>query len=206
MGEGPDMEILKKLALFTVATIVVGYLIVWSLDAFGFRSPIFALLVNWLAMSWVAVTTQAVYFPFPSKYYDIKPFEQTGRVYERLGIRLFKKAVGRGPLTIFSPTLRFPKGKTISALRYLDHEMRKAETGHMFIFTLMVWVTAYALVMAWFDAAGWILGFNLIFNGYPVMLQRYNRIRLQALVQRRGAAIWEDSAQKNPETAPDPSH
>ena len=199
------MEIIKKLVLFTVATIVVGYLIVWSLDAFGFRSPIFALLVNWLAMSWVAIASQAVYFPFPAKYYDIKTFERTGRVYEHLGIRLFKKVVRRGPLTVFSPTLRFPKGKTTSALRYLDHEMQKAETGHMFIFMLMLIVTGYALVMAWFDAVGWILAFNVIFNGYPVMLQRYNRIRLQALIQRQGVANQEESANKNPDTAPSPS-
>jgi len=183
------MAIVKKLAFFSVATIVIGYLIVWSLYAFGFRSPIFALLANWLAMSWVAIASQAVYLPFPSKYYDIKPFERTGRVYERLGIRLFKKVVGRGPLTIFSPTLRFPKGKIGSALRYLEHEMRKAETGHMFIFMLMLLATGYALVMAWFDAAGWILAFNVVFNGYPVMLQRYNRIRLGALIQRQGKAI-----------------
>ena len=175
------MEALKKPALFTIATIGAVYLIIWSLEAFGFRSPIAAFLVNWLAMSWVAVVGQAVHFSFPLRYYDLKAFERTGQVYERLGIRLFKRLVRRGPLSIFSPTLRFAKEKTISALRHLDDEMRKAETGHVFIFMLMLLFSSYALLRGWFDAVAWMLAFNVIINGYPIMLQRYNRIKLQKL-------------------------
>ncbi len=63
------MQVLKKLALFTVATTIAVYLIVWSLDAFGFRSPVFAFLVNWLAMSWVAIVDQTIRFSFPPGYY-----------------------------------------------------------------------------------------------------------------------------------------
>jgi len=180
------VELVKKLALFTVATIAAIFLIIWSLDAFGFRSPIFAFLVNWLAMSWVAFVGQAVNFAFPSSYHDIQAFEGSGQVYERLGIRLFKKLVRRGPLSIFSRTLRFPKVKTVSALRYLDSEMRKAESGHVIIFMLMLAFIAYALLSGWFDAAGWMLLFNVIINGYPIMLQRYNRIKLQELIQGQG--------------------
>jgi hypothetical protein len=185
--EGLDMETLKKLVLFTVTTVATVGLIVWSLDAFGVRSPISALLVNWLAMSWVAIVGQAVRFSFPSRYYDIKAFERAGQVYERLGIRLFKRLVRRGPLSIFSPTLRFPKEKTVSALQHLGHEMRKAETGHGLIFVLMLLFSNYALLRGWFEASGWMLAFNVIINGYPIMLQRYNRIKLQELIQRQGA-------------------
>ncbi len=147
------MEAFKKLALFTGATLAAVFLIIWSFDAFGFRSPIAALLVNWLAMSWVAIVGQVVDFSFPARYYDLKAFERTGQVYERLGIRLFKRLVRRGPLSIFSPTLRFPKEKTISALQHLDHEMRKAEAGHVFIFILMFLFIGYAALSGWFDAA-----------------------------------------------------
>jgi hypothetical protein len=177
------MKIIKKIALIAVATIAAVYLIIWSLDAFGFRSPIFAFLANWLAMSWVAFAGQAVTFYFSSWYYDIKDFERTGHVYESLGIRLFKSLVRRGPLSIFSPTLRFPEEKTVTALLHLDHEMRKAETGHVLIFILMLLFAGYALFRGWLDALGWLLAFNVIINLYPIMLQRYNRIKLQALIQ-----------------------
>ena len=71
---------------------------------------------------------------------------------------------------------------SMSALRNLDSEMRKAETGHMLIFLVMLFFIVYALFNGWFDAVGWILLFNIIINGYPIMLQRYNRIKLQELI------------------------
>lgn len=61
-----------------------------------------------------------------------------------------------------------------------------AETGHAFIFVLMLLFSSYALLRGWFDAVGWMLAFNVIINGYPIMLQRYNRIKLQELIQRQG--------------------
>lgn len=178
---------IKKLVLFTAATIAAVFLVIWSLDAFGWHSPVSALLVNWLAMSWVAIAGQAVHFSRPSRYYEIKPFERTGKVYEHLGIRLFKRLVRRGPLAIFSPTLRFPKEQTIPALRHLDAEMRKAETGHAFIFVLMVLFSGYPLLRGWLDAVGWMLAFNILINGYPIVLQRYNRIKLQERILQQPA-------------------
>jgi len=179
------METLKKLLLFTVATVAAIALILWTWGSWGFRSPVSAFLVNWLMMSWMAVVGQVVHFSFAPRYYQAKPFERTGQVYERLGIRLFKKLVRRGPLSIFSPTLRFPKEKTISALQGLLNEMRKAETGHALIFVLVLFFVGYMLLEGWLDAVAWMLLFNILINGYPIMLQRYNRIKLQELIQQQ---------------------
>jgi hypothetical protein len=115
-------------------------------------------------------------------YPNVKPFERTGQVYEHLGIRLFKKLVRREPLSIFSPTLRLPKEKTTSALQGLEGEMRKAEAGHALIFVLMLLFAGYGLLQGWLDALAWILLSNILINGYPIMLQRYNRVKLQELI------------------------
>jgi hypothetical protein len=179
------METLKKLLLFTVATVAAIALILWTWGSWGFRSPVSAFLVNWLAMSWMAVIGQVVHLSFAPGYYRIKPFERTGQVYERLGIRFFKKLVRRGPLSIFSPILRFPKEKTVSALQGLLNEMRKAETGHALIFVLVLLYVGYVLLKGWLDAVVWMLLFNILINGYPIMLQRYNRIKLQELIQQQ---------------------
>jgi len=184
-GSG-NMETLKKPLLFTVVTVAAISLILWTWGSFGFRSPVSAFLINWLAMSWVAVIGQVVRFSFAPRYYEAKPFERTGRVYECLGIRLFKKLVRRGPFSVFSPTLRFPKEKTVSALQGLLSEMRKAETGHALIFVFMLLVVGYVLLNGWLDAVVWTLLFNIVINGYPIMLQRYNRIKLQELIRQQG--------------------
>jgi hypothetical protein len=69
--------------------------------------------------------------------------------------------------------------------------MRKAETIHGFHFMLMLLFVSYALLRGWFDAVGWMLAFNVIINGYPIMLQRYNRIKLQELVHRQDSRLIE---------------
>ncbi len=184
------MDTLKKLALCTGATAAAIALILWTWGAFGYRGPVSALLVNWLAMSWIAVVGQVVHLSFAPSYYRIKTWEGAGQIYEQLGIRLFKKLVRRGPLSIFSPTLRFPTERTPSALAALERGMQKAETGHALIFVLMLLYAGYALLNGWLDAVGWTLLFDILINGYPIMLQRYNRIQLQGLTrQQTGGAL-----------------
>jgi hypothetical protein len=183
----------KKLPSLIVITAGTLALIVWVFVSFEFRSPTFAFLINWLVMSWVAMLGQFVTFPsLAPAYYEIKPFEQAGKFYERLGIRLFKKMVRRGPFAIFSPTLRFPEKKTVPALENLESEMRKAETSHLAIFFVILLPVVYALFKGWLDAVLWLLLFNILFNGYPVMLQRYNRIKIEELIN----CAMNDSQQK----------
>ena len=43
----------------------------------------------------------------------------------------------------------------------------------------------YAMLRQWFDATGWMLAFNVFINGYSIMLQRYNRSKLQGLIQQQ---------------------
>jgi hypothetical protein len=122
----------KKLPSLIVITAGTLALIVWVFVSFEFRSPTFAFLINWLVMSWVAMLGQFVTFPsLAPAYYEIKPFEQAGKFYERLGIRLFKKMVRRGPFAIFSPTLRFPEKKTVPALENYRLFMLFSKAGWM---------------------------------------------------------------------------
>lgn len=179
------MKTFKQLFFFTVITNLALALLRWLLQAFDWRSPLFAFLVNWLVMSWVATSSEVIQVAFAPRYYAIQPFEQDGRIYERLGIRFFKRLVRRGPLAIFSLNLRFPPERTVPALHLLEGKMRNAETMHVLIFLIMFLFIGYVLFQEWFDAVGWLLFFNLLLNVYPVMLQRYNRIRLQALIQQQ---------------------
>jgi hypothetical protein len=168
---------LKRMLVILLGTSVFVFAYNWTLNAFGFRSIFFAFLVNWLVMSWVAILGQVISFTFSPGYYQPKSFEHNGWIYERLGIQYFKQLVRRGPLTILSPSLR--KGEGNDGVQKLFGEMQKAETAHVVIFVLMLLLICYALVRSWFDAAGWLMLFNILINGYPVMLQRYNRIKLQ---------------------------
>ncbi|HEY0734527.1 MAG TPA: hypothetical protein VGD69_06450 [Herpetosiphonaceae bacterium] len=174
----------KRLGWCAAALILCAGISLWFLRVFGFRHPAFAMLVNWMCMTWMVVAGQLIDFALPSGYYRIHAFERSGRVYERVGIRRFKRLMLREPLSRLNPALRLSHDRTFSALRQLDHEMRKAETSHVYILIFMLSLTGYALLRQWLDAASWLLAFNLLLNGYPIILQRYNRARLQVFIER----------------------
>ena len=182
------MTFFKKLAWCLVALIPCAGISLWFLRVFGFRSPVFAMLLNWMCMTWMVVAGQFFNFTLPPCYYAINSFERSGHVYERLGIRWFKRLMRREPLSRLNPTLRLSQDRTLSALRRLDQEMCKAETSHVYIFIFMLLLIVYALLHQWLDAVIWLLAFNLILNGYPIMLQRYNRGKLQVLIDRQISA------------------
>lgn len=173
-----------KLMFFMAATIASSFFIALSVGSLGFRSLISAFVVNWFVMAWIGAVALVTNISLPSPYYAIRPFERTGQIYERVGIRRVRRLLRRGPLSIFSQTLRLPKEKTVPALLNLDNEMRRAEAVHVLAFIFMLVLAGYAAVNGWFDAVTWILLFDILINIYPIMLQRYNRIKLQALIRR----------------------
>jgi hypothetical protein len=176
------MNVLKKVVCVLIVSAIHLYLLKWLLDAFGFRSFTFALLSNWLIVSWVALVGQFFSLVLGSAYYRIRPFEQGGRLYEKVGIRFFQKLVGRGPWAILNPTLRFSRRR--AQLAALEREMCKAEAGHLVAFHTMAVATFFAAIQGWLDAAGWLMLFNIPLNLYPVMLQRRNRAHVQRISGR----------------------
>lgn len=179
---GKAMHHLRSLVAVAMSGMVAVLLNRWLANPFGVRGPLFSILANWVVMFWVALGGQFLRISFPAHYYAPLLFERTGRLYEFLGIRLFKALVRRVPLAIFSPTLRFPTVRTGPALLALDSQMPKAETGHMVIFALILVPVGCCLLRGLPEAAAWLLLFNIPINGCPVIVQRYNRIKLQGLI------------------------
>jgi hypothetical protein len=62
--------------------------------------------------------------------------------------------------------------------------MRAAEAAHVILFWVVAAASCVPFARGWYDAAGWWMLFNLLCNGYPVLLQRYNRARLQSVLAR----------------------
>jgi hypothetical protein len=123
----------------------------------------------------------------PERYYRLRTFEHEGRSYEYLGVHWFKKLVRHGPFTIFAPTLRLQRKITElsgTELTRLEGEMCKTEAGHLAIGLIVILMAAYTAIRGWWDAAGWLLLFNIPLNIYPLLLQRYNRAKLQPLLEK----------------------
>jgi hypothetical protein len=162
-------------------TIVVAGLLVWSLRAFGMNSVAFAFVVVWLPMTWLGTVSHFVRLRLPASCHELRALERDGRVYERLGVRLVKRLLRRGPFALFNPGLRLPAERTPESLLRLDDRMRGAETTHLVLFVLTLALVVHAALRGWWLTAGATLLFDVLVNGYPVMLQRYNRALLRNL-------------------------
>jgi hypothetical protein len=58
--------------------------------------------------------------------------------------------------------------------------MKDAEASHVVLLVAMLGVVLNAAARGWWVAAGLTVLFDVLMNGYPVMLQRYNRVLLSA--------------------------
>ncbi len=165
--------------LLAVGATVIGVgLMAWMLRTLDPRSVWFAFLVVWVPMAWLGTLSRVARPRLPERYHRLRASEQDGRLYELLGVRPVKRLLRRGPLAAFNPGLHLPEDRTPERLAGLDQRMRDAEASHTILFVVMLGVSANAAAQSWWGGAAWTLLFNVMLNGYPVMLQRYNRARL----------------------------
>lgn len=152
----------------------------------GADSAGFAFLVVWVPMTWLGTVSRVVQPRLPEGYHRLRPVERDGRVYERLGVRTVKRLLRRGPLAVFNPDLHLPAERSPEHLAHLERRMCDAEAAHALLFVLTLGVVVHAAFQGWWTAAALTLLFDVLLNGYPVMLQRYNRAVLH---QRYGPSL-----------------
>jgi len=108
----------------------------------------------------------------------VKPIEPV--LYRWAGVGLVKRIVA----TRLWPMVGGfePPAKLKHRQEFLDrteHTARGAEICHGATFILSFSVALIYLAVGRISEALWILAFNLVLNGYPVMLQRVHRWRIQ---------------------------
>ncbi len=169
---------MRRWSVLVAAAVAFGALIVWAQRSFGSNSVWFSLAVVWLPMTWVGMASRRMQVRLPARYHELRAFEHNGRVYELVGVGAFKAMLRRGPLAVFNPDLHLPSERSPDNLGHLAQRMRDAEASHAVLFVLTLPIVVHAIVRGWWTATVWTLVFDVLVNGYPVMLQRYNRARL----------------------------
>jgi hypothetical protein len=169
-----------KGVLVAAATAVAAAVLLVGLRLLGPSSAAFAFLVVWAPMTWLGTVSRLVTPRLPCRYHELRAFERDPKLYERLGVRVVKRLLRRGPLAVFNPGLHLPEERSPEHLVALEQRMKDAEASHAILLVAMVPVVVNAAARGWWTAAGLTLLFDLLMNGYPVMLQRYNRAVLHA--------------------------
>ena len=129
-----------------------------------------------LAESWLGFS-----LTLPHSYYRWFAFERRGRVYRWLGVRAFKRILLRTRLAGLNPSIRYSGDR--NSLGVLESRMRQAEAAHVLVLVVVAAATGIAVFRGWWALTVWLSGFNGLMNGYPIMLQRYNRGRLSEVIE-----------------------
>jgi hypothetical protein len=143
------------------------------------RNGYFQLATTWLVAIAVVLLFRVRPIWMPPAYYGLYHWERT--FYEWIGIRLYKQLVRRGPFHQFNPTLRCDGKQDLLPLR---GRFMRVETIHMYAMVLMTPAMMYTAAQGWAKALCGLIALNLLINAYPVMLQRYNRARIELVLAK----------------------
>lgn len=103
-------------------------------------------------------------------------------LYARLGVGLVKRIVETPLWPLVNGFEPPPNAKSRrELLDRTEQTARGAEVCHLATFVFASLAMTIYLAVGDFAAAAWILVFNLLLNGYPVMLQRVHRWRIQQI-------------------------
>jgi hypothetical protein len=134
-------------------------------------------------------------------YFTPREFEKSGRLYECLGIKYFKKVLMRTQGQIHkrqygnkTPDNYFIGEKpTLEALKTFESEARGNEGVHL-IAGVLASMCGTALAYAHdLDKTAVFFGANALFNLPLIMLQRYNRARVVKAIERKEKKSGEEN-------------
>jgi len=166
----------KFFTLVFIAILAVGSL--WALvhylkmDRFTF-----AWSLNFMLMFYVSIFIETSKSQLTSSYYENFAWERSGKVYEGLGINLFRKLlvlIGWEKLTKKAN----PIEKDTMVLIKLHEQTKKSELGHLVVLIIVLGFNIYVAARFGVIKSLWLLALNILLNLYPVLLQRYNRPRI----------------------------
>ena len=174
------MKLAKSLLLIfiVIITIVLVYALINYIGMHGF---LFAWTLNFLLMSCVFAFTETLKSQLASPYYTEKAWEQRGKIYESFGINFFRKLlvwIGWEKLNKKAN----PIEKNTKALMHLHYRTKQSEFGHIIVFIIVFGFTIYSVFKFGVLQSLWLLILNLLLNLYPILLQRYNRPRLERAI------------------------
>ena len=127
----------------------------------------------------------------PASYYQVRAFERNGRLYENLGVRYFRWFVPDGDAANrwrrrSDPAFRIIRNRHYAqAFRY---RTELSEKSHLVMLVFGAMSASFAMAIGWSGWAIYLTVGNVLVNLYPILLQRYTRARLSALLSRHHLA------------------
>lgn len=127
-------------------------------------------------------------FMVGERYFAIRRFEKSGRLHQLIGARWIRRFITNGDLINRLVRSRYPDYRVLGdpgAVRKFAQECDASERGHLLMFLAGAGSAVLSANLGW---TGWcvllVVG-NVVSNVCPMVLQRYNRARLERILRRR---------------------
>lgn len=177
------MQAVKKILLSILNLVAHGYVfhVLWGWSTRGNAqyALVYAMALIWLSMSVAFFQFHVTQIRFANSYYQDSP--KRSRLYVLLGVRAFKWFLIRSPFRYLNQKLYLQASRP-GLIRQLEEDTREAETAHT-LGGLFCLGWAFALLLGRHPGSGWVLLWTLLFHAYPILLQRYTRIRLNRMLR-----------------------
>jgi hypothetical protein len=158
----------------------------------GSSFPAFAFAVAWGPNGLFLVLFMRGALCLPRFLLSVRPVEPV--LYRWVGVGFVKRIVATRIWLLMHGGKPPPKPRNyLELLNRIESATIGAEVCHGATFILALLIAMFFLAVGQFSEAVWILAFNMLLNGYPVMLQRANRWRVQQIraSTRRGSLTGE---------------
>jgi hypothetical protein len=174
----------RWLAMLGIGGLTVGWIVLMA-RLLGFRSAFFALNLHFALMGAADLASRILAPRLQGRRFRVSPWEVA--LYRKLGVPGFMRILRRIGWTA---AVRQPGmfDGTRGTLASYERATRVGETNHAGILLIVLVPLGWALARGWLDAAFWIGSQSVLFHVYPIFLQRYQRARLTALLERTRAA------------------
>ena len=116
----------------------------------------------------------------PTKYFEIKDPKKVNFWFKKLKVESFRKFLLATVWRKKTDQKKFFDG-TISGIKDFERQTQKSEFGHLIPFFLITILCVYFAVLGFWWAVFITMLINVIFNFYPILLQRHHRGRLTRL-------------------------
>jgi len=179
---------LINLAIALGLTALIGWYSVDLANSLGLGNWLFWFWAWFAWLGWVVVLVELLHIPLElgERIYRAKPFEKDGQFYVSLGVRCYKRFTPNGNymnrvIRLFKPNFKLIKDAE-TMKRWLS-VTRSKEAGHTIHWVMVIPALLYVLLNGWYQSAACLVVLTVLFDLYPVMLQRYNRFRIQRTLE-----------------------
>ena len=166
------------LTLIIIVTIALIFILIHYINIQGFS---FAWILNFLLMACALTFTETLKSPLSSPYFNEKVWERGGRIYTFIGVNFYRKLlVWTGWESLNKKSN--PIERDTEILKNLHYRTKQSELGHLIIFVIVLIFNILVAFKYGFPKSLWLFTLNLLLNLYPILLQRYNRPRIERAI------------------------